>query len=234
MSPHAEEPTTNGDMSNDSAPLTNGETPQSRVLSVCLTPQEQTLHNNVWASPIAQSVSLTAPHVHSYTATHIFSHETPTDSLKHLHSYPVVHDSVEFYKSNPYGAKSLTLFHNTYNSFIAPLHPYLKTPYSYISPYLTRADELGDSSLNKLDHHVPLVKEDTTKLKELAFSPLTYLQGTYQDEYKKTQGPEGLIKTVKAGISTELKVAHDAFTFAVEYWNKGKQQASKKVEEVKQ
>lgn len=58
--------------------------------------------------------------------------------------------------------------------------------------------------------------------------------GTYQDEYKKTQGPEGLFKTVKAGISTELKVAHDAFNLAVEYWNKGKQTASKKADEVKQ
>ena len=151
-----------------------------------------------------------------------------------MHSYPVVHDGVEFYKSNPYGAKSLALFSNTYNSFIAPFHPYLKTPYSYISPYLTRADELGDSSLSKLEQRVPIVKEDTNKLKELAFSPVVYVVGTYQDEYKKTQGPEGVVKTVKAGISTELKVAHDAFNLAVEYWNKGKQQASKKADEVKQ
>jgi hypothetical protein len=146
----------------------------------------------------------------------------------------VVHDSVEFYKSNPYGAKSLALFSNTYKSFVAPFHPYLKTPYSYISPYLLRADELGDTSLSKLEQRVPIVKEDTTKLKELAFSPVNYLFGTYQDEYKKTQGPEGVIKTVKASISTELKVAHDAFNFAVEYWNKGRQQAKNKADEVKQ
>lgn len=103
-----------------------------------------------------------------------------------------------------------------------------------MSPYLTRADELGDSSLSKLEQRVPIVKEDTTKLKELAFSPVHYVLGTYQDEYQKTQGPEGIVKTVKAGISTELKVAHDAFNLAVEYWNKGKQTASKKTDEVKQ
>lgn len=34
MTPHATEAQTNGDMSNDSAPLTNGETPRSRALSV--------------------------------------------------------------------------------------------------------------------------------------------------------------------------------------------------------
>jgi hypothetical protein len=145
-----------------------------------------------------------------------------------------VHDGVEFYKSNPYGAKSLALFHNTYNSFIAPFHPYLKTPYSYLSPYLTRADELGDSSLSKVDTKFPIVKEDTEKLKEIAFSPLVYVVGTYQDEYKKTQGPEGVVKTGKAVISTELKVVHDAFSLAVQYWGKGREKASKKVDEVKQ
>lgn len=39
MTPHATHDITssqtNGDMSNDSAPLTNGETPRSRALSVC-------------------------------------------------------------------------------------------------------------------------------------------------------------------------------------------------------
>ena len=81
---------------------------------------------------------------------------------------------------------------------------------------------------------MPIVKEDTNKLKELAFSPVVYVVGTYQDEYKKTQGPEGVVKTVKAGISTELKVVHDAFNLAVQYWNQGKQQASKTADEIKQ
>ena len=35
-------------------------------------------------------------------------------------------------------------------------------------------------------------------------------------------------------VSTELKIVQDACTVFLGYWNKGKQQASKKVDEVKQ
>jgi hypothetical protein len=185
MSPHAEETTTtNGTMSNGDAPLTNGETPQSRVLS-------------------------------------------------HLQTYPVVHDSVEFYKSNPYGAKSLAIFNDTYQRVLAPFHPYLKTPLSYVAPYLHKADELGDSSLSKVESRFPIVKEDTSKLRDMAFTPYTYLSSTYQDEYSKTHG-QGIVKTGKAFISTELKVAHDAFNVLLSYWNQSKEHTAKKVDEIKQ
>lgn len=57
MSPHAEESTTNADMSNDSAPLTNGETPQSRVLSVRTTPRDlYRFHKNISVYLAVQSV----------------------------------------------------------------------------------------------------------------------------------------------------------------------------------
>ncbi|KAF2195718.1 CAP20-like protein [Zopfia rhizophila CBS 207.26] len=164
--------------------------------------------------------------------------------LSHLQSYPVVHDSLEFYKTNPYGAKSLSVAHHLYTRFIAPLHPYLQTPYSYLSPYLSRADELGDTGLSKVDNKFPIVKEDTSKLKETvqsyAFLPWRlagqgkeYVLGTYNDEYSKTRGDAGLVKTAKAALSTELKIGHDGYTLIVEHWNKGKQEASKKVHEVK-
>ncbi|KAF2478236.1 uncharacterized protein BDR25DRAFT_207931 [Lindgomyces ingoldianus] len=165
--------------------------------------------------------------------------------LSHLQSYPVVHDSVEFYKTHPYGAKSLSLVHNTYARFIAPLHPYLQTPYSYLSPYLTRADELGDTGLSKVEDKFPIVKEDTSKLKETvqsyAFLPLklagqgkAYLLSTWNDEYSKTRGEKGLLKSAKAIVSTELKIGHDGYTLVMQYLSKGKQEASKKADEVKQ
>jgi len=191
--PHAESPTTNGDMS---APTVNGEKPHSKVLS-------------------------------------------------HLQTYPIVHDSLEFYKSNPYGAKSLSLFQQTYARFISPLHPYLQTPYSYLSPYLSRADELGDNGLLRVETTFPIVKEDTNKLKETVLSlaglPLAivgqgrdYVLGTWQDEYRKTKGDEGIVKSAKALLSTELKIGHDGYNYLLQYWSKGKQEASKKVDEVKQ
>jgi hypothetical protein len=164
--------------------------------------------------------------------------------LSHLQSYPVVHDSLEFYKTHPYGAKSLSLFNNTYQRVIAPLHPYLQTPYSYLSPYLSRADELGDTGLSKVDSTFPIVKEDTGKLKETvqayAFAPLKlagqgkeYVFGTYNDEYSKTKGQDGVVKNVKAFISTELKIGLDGYKLLSEFWGQRKEQASKKVDQVK-
>ena len=135
--------------------------------------------------------------------------------------------------------------HATYQRFVAPLHPYLQTPYSYVSPYLTRADELGDSGLSKVDTRFPIVKEETTKLKQtvvdcaslplqLAGKGKEYLLGTWQDEYSKTRGDDGMVKNVKALISTELKIGHDGYNLVMQYWGKGKKEASKKMDEVKQ
>lgn len=157
----------------------------------------------------------------------------------------MVHDSLEFYKSHPYGAKSLSLFNNTYQRFVAPLHPYLQTPYSYLHPYLSRADEIGDNGLSKVDTKFPIVKEDTSKLRDavaayaglplrLAGQGREYVLGTWREEYGKTGGEEGVVKSAKALISTELKIGHDGFNLVVEYLGKGKKEASKKAEEVRQ
>jgi hypothetical protein len=57
-----------------------------------------------------------------------------------------------------------------------------------------------------------------------------YIVGTWEDEYKKTKGEEGVVKSVKALISTELKIGLDSYGVLKEYLSKGKQEASKKVE----
>jgi hypothetical protein len=160
--------------------------------------------------------------------------------LSHLHSYPVVHDSFEAYKSHPYGARSLSFLNESYQRFVAPLHPYLKTPYSYLSPYLSKADELGDNGLSQVDTRFPIVKEDTSKLKQTVFDyasvPLgfagwgkEYVVGTWQDEYSKTSG-QGAVKVVKGLISTELRMGLDAFDVVKGYLSKGKKEANKKVQ----
>jgi hypothetical protein len=180
------------------------------------------------------------------SSTPITNGEQPHSKvLSHLQSYPVIHDAVDLYKTNPYGAKSLSLFHGTYQRFVAPLHPYLQTPYSYVSPYLSRADELGDSGLSKVDTKFPIVKEETSKLKEvvqsIALFPFVlvgegknYVFSTWNDEYRKTKGDDGLVKSAKALISTELKMGHDGYNLFVSYLHQGKEQAGKKVDELKQ
>ena len=91
-----------------------------------------------------------------------------------------------------------------------------------------------DSGLVTLETKLPIVKEDTSKLKEYAFTPYTYLKGTWEDEYSKTRGQDGLFKTGLAVLSVELKLASDAFKVFLGYWNKGKETTQKKIEEIKQ
>ncbi|KAF2272211.1 uncharacterized protein EI97DRAFT_386222 [Westerdykella ornata] len=162
----------------------------------------------------------------------------PSKVLSHLDSYPLIHDTVTYAKSSPYGSKSLSLLASTYQRLVSPLTPYLATPYSYVAPYLYRADDLGDASLTNLDSRFPIVKEDTEKLKEhvqeIALAPIAlidhgkrYVVGTWRDEYSKTGGQEGVVKSVKALISTELKMGLDGYRFLSERWER-KKEASRK------
>ncbi|KAF2203100.1 hypothetical protein GQ43DRAFT_439105 [Delitschia confertaspora ATCC 74209] len=165
--------------------------------------------------------------------------------LSHLQSYPVINDTVSVFQSHPYGAKSLSLFNEIYNRvqarIITPLSPYLQTPYSYVSPYVSRADELGDANLTKIESRFPIVKEDTEKLKETVTSyvslPLTlagqgkeYVIGTFNDEYSKTSGNGGVLKLAIAGVSTQLKIGHDGLDFVKGYFQNRKQNGGKKMQ----
>ncbi|QDS71683.1 hypothetical protein FKW77_008110 [Venturia effusa] len=156
--------------------------------------------------------------------------------ISHLTSYPVVSDGITTYKSNPYGAKSISMTLDAYKRFFVPVEPYLKGPYSYIAPYLAKADTLGDKGLSELDSRVPIVKEETASLKEkatgVAFLPLQlgaqgkdYLFKTFEDEKKKTG--EGLVPFAKAVLGTEVKVAADTFQWLADFLSAKKEEAKK-------
>jgi len=143
--------------------------------------------------------------------------------ISHLTSYPLVSDSMSFYASNPYGAKSVNLFNEAFQKFFVPVEPYLKTPYSIIAPYVEKADSLGDKGLSKVDSTFPIVKEDTSSLKDkvitLPFVPYNtavstkdYVFKTYSDEASKVGG-SGVIPFAKSIISTEMKIGTDAFNY---------------------
>lgn len=84
--------------------------------------------------------------------------------LSHLGSYPVVSDGVETFKSNSYGKQSLEIADSAYSRFAKPVEPYLETPYSYVKPYVSKADELAANGLGKVDNTFPIVKEDTNTI----------------------------------------------------------------------
>ncbi|KAL9082910.1 MAG: hypothetical protein Q9159_006111 [Coniocarpon cinnabarinum] len=126
----------------------------------------------------------------------------------------------------------------TLDSIVTPLLPYLKTPISIASPYLHRADELGDNALNSVDSHFPAVKStDYNKLRsqthDVAAYPLKiaqdgrdYIVRVYQDERKKVGG-EGVVALGKTVISAELHVLGDAVEVGRSLFGEAKQEAKK-------
>ena len=103
--------------------------------------------------------------------------------INHVTSYPVVNDSIETFKQNPYGKKSLEIADGAYQKFGKPVEPYLQTPYSYAKPYVSKADELADSGLGSVESRFPIVKEDTHTVvdtaKSYAFWPFSYVLSTW-------------------------------------------------------
>lgn len=147
--------------------------------------------------------------------------EAPSSAFfNHLKSYPVINDSISTFKSHPYGARSIDLTATGYEKFGKPFIPYLQKPYQYVSPYVAKADEIGDTTLSTLETKFPVVKKSTGELfnegKSLVFYPITignegkdYVLSKYNGEVKKTQD-QGLVGYGKAVVATGLIVSSDA------------------------
>lgn len=162
-------------------------------------------------------------------------------TLSHITSYPLVADSISTFKSNPYGAKSIEVADAGYSKLVAPTLPYFKKPYSFVSPYVTKADELGDNTLGKIDSKFPVVKSETKELKDTAVSyahlPLVkfdegkkYLLDTYSAEYKKCGG-EGIIAYGKAAVTTSLVTTSDVLTWLSKFISTKKAEAKEVAKE---
>lgn len=159
--------------------------------------------------------------------------------ISHLTSYPLVSDSLSAYLENPYGAKSVNLFNHAYKRFVTPVEPYFATPYSFVAPYIQKADSLGDKGLSEVDNRFPIVKEETSSLKEKAKSyPLVdYVLKTFDEQSKKNNGQSGVIPFAKTVVGTEIKIAADTIGyitgFLIAKKDEGKKLASTKIDETK-
>lgn len=149
------------------------------------------------------------PHATSDSTMPQTNGTTNSQFIDHLTSYPVVSDSIETFKSNPYGKKSLELADSAYTRFAKPVEPYLETPKHYAAPYAKKADELAASGLDQIDSRFPIVKEDTNtivdKSKSLIFWPLkiaddgrNYVWTTYN----------GMSSNVIIPITSRLQLIH--------------------------
>jgi len=162
--------------------------------------------------------------------------EAPSSAfLSHLYSYPVISDSISTFKSNPYGAKSLDLTSAVYEKTGKPLLPYLSKPYEYVSPYVKKADSIGDSTLSTIDSKFPYVKKPTGEIfdegKAIVFYPLKvgtegkeYVFGVFGSEKKKVGG-EGIVTYGKAVVATGLVVSSDALSWLSAFLSRKKAEA---------
>ncbi|KAI1076367.1 hypothetical protein F5B20DRAFT_555822 [Whalleya microplaca] len=155
--------------------------------------------------------------------------------LSHITGYPVVNDSITYFKKNPYGQKSIELGDSAYKTFAKPVIPYFSKPYQYVAPYVKKADLIGDDALTKVDERLPALKKPTHELwtdgKNLVFFPVRkgletkdHVFDIYNSEYKKVGGV-GLVTQSKALVSTGLVVTSEALTWVGDLLRVGKVQA---------
>jgi len=183
--------------------------------------------------PHAENFSTMAPTVNGEKPSSAF--------LSHLISYPVIGDTISTFKQNPYGQKSIALADSGYSKFVAPTLPYLSKPYGYVSPYVAKADSLGEAGLSKVDATFPIVKKPTGELYDnatgIAFFPLKkgteakdYVFKTYNSEVKKVGG-DGIITFGKAAVTTTLIVSSDALSWLSNFLSTKKEQTKEVVNE---
>ena len=144
-------------------------------------------------------------------------------ALKHLLEYPAISDGIHAYKSYEYGQKSIKLGDFAYKTFAAPFLPWFAKPIEYVSPYIQKADAIGDKTLGRIDERFPVVRKPTSDIynetKGLILLPYNKgLEGkhhvleVYSSEYKKN-GQAGLIAHGKAVVPTVLIVGNETLTW---------------------
>jgi hypothetical protein len=100
------------------------------------------------------------------------------------------------------------------------VQPYLATPFSYVQPYLAKADTFGDSTLSTIDARFPIIKSEPSTIQEkihttanypfaLAGQGKEYVLTTWNEEYGKVEGKDGVIRTTKAVIGTQIKLGSE-------------------------
>lgn len=176
--------------------------------------------------------------------------ETPAyKSFDHFVSYPIISDSISTFKTYPLGQRSIDITHSAYCTFIAPLSPYL----SKAAPYVTRADELAESGLGKIEERFPIVKEPTENIKntvvdtigyprklvgevyvrgsDLAKDTKEYVFSIYGDELARQDNTKGgYIPKAKAGVTTGLVVSSELMGAIAAYLGNKKDQAKVEVD----
>ncbi len=125
-------------------------------------------------------------------------------------------------KGNKIGQQSIALGNYSYKTSAKPVMGLLSGPYQFVSPYVRKADEVGDKTLSRIDEQFPVVTKPTADVyadtKSLVFYPYNksldttkHIYKVYGDE-RKQFGP-GVFPLGKAIISTALVVTGETLAW---------------------
>lgn len=128
-----------------------------------------------------------------------------------------------------------------YKTFAQPILPYLNKPYQYVSPYVKKADDLGDKTLSKVDEKFPVVKKQTNEIYEdgrnlvlmpyrTAYAAKDHVFETYNGEVKKVGG-DNLISYGKALLTTSFIVTAEVIQSVSGFLGQTKKQTKSAVDE---
>jgi hypothetical protein len=156
--------------------------------------------------------------------------------LRHILNYPVISDGIHNIKGNEYAQRSLKLGDSAYQTFAAPVVPYLSKPYGYVSPYVEKADALGEHTLVVLDERFPVLTKPTADLyadtRGLILMPYNkglegkdHVFSVYSSECKK-MGQQGVVGQGKAAFTTALIVSTETITWLSGFLSAKKDEAS--------
>ena len=153
----------------------------------------------------------------------------------------MVSDSIEAVKSNPYGAKSLSLASQASDTFVGPVLPYAQRPYAYVRPYVAKVDQVADIGLKHFDGHFPVVRKNTKDVQaqargffgypyDVAAATADHVLDVWFKSYKQCDQP-GLVSAGKATWSTTFTVTSDFFDWLAQVFTDKKKEAEKKLHE---
>ena len=159
--------------------------------------------------------------------------------MQHLLDYPVISDSIHTITTNEFGQRTIKLGDSAYQTFAVPVLPWIAKPYGYVSPYVQKADTIGDQTLGKIDERFPIVKRPTADLyndtRAILFFPYNKgLEGRdhvfeiYTTEYKKNE-KEGLVAHGKAAVTTAFVVSNETLSWLSSFLTAKKAEAAQAV-----
>ena len=162
-------------------------------------------------------------------------------SSQHLLHYPIINDGIHTFQSNEYGQRSIQLGDSAYKTLAANVFPWVAKPYGYVSPYVAKADSIGDQGLTKLDERFPVVKKPTSDIynetKTYILIPYNkgiegrdHVLGIYNGSFATDEKPT-LFAQGRAAVTTALVVSNETLSWLSTFLKAKKAEASEAINE---